>query len=137
MGDSMTDLATLIIPRKLAWEQGEGERIAQIMPGPSNTTQDRSAIGDHEAQDIFNVTMVNGVWELDQRYRQFAPSPSTVTDTVFVSHALPCYLVQSHTGGNPVSQCGAGAVSGACSVGWGYNSGAGLVCIVGSVEPDH
>lgn len=128
----MTDLATIISPRKLAWEQGEGERIAQIVPGPPDTTHDRSAISDHEAQDIGNATTANGVLELDLRYRQFAPTPATITDVVLVSHSLPCYLIQSHSGGGSVHQCSAGSVSGYCSSGWGYSNSGVLVCMTGT-----
>lgn len=86
------DLPTIINPHKLAWEQGESERVAQIFPGPPNTTLDRSAIGDHDAQDVMNVTTANGVWELDERYRQFAPSPSDTADTV-LTEALAVVVI--------------------------------------------
>lgn len=127
----MTDLATILVPKKLAWEQGVNAAVAQIFPGPADTTHDRSAIGENDAQDILNVTTANGVWELDQRYRQFAPNPTAVTDTVFVSHVLPCFMIVSHTGGAPITQCNGGTVSGSCSAGWGYNGGSGhTVCQV-------
>lgn len=135
----MIDLATIIQPQKLAWEHGANASVAQLFPGPANTTLDRSAIGENEAQDILNVTVVNGVWQLDQRYRQFAPTPTSTSDTVLVSHTLPCYLLLSHTGTGVPQQCSAAAVSGYCSLGWGYNSGGLLNCVNGSpiINPPH
>jgi hypothetical protein len=63
--------------------QGQGEAIVPIRPGNPNTSLDRSAIQDHEAQDNFNCGIAHGIWELDQRYRQFASSPIASSDTVF------------------------------------------------------
>lgn len=94
----MTDLPTLIVPNKLAWERGENENITQIMPGPPDTTMDRSAIGDHEAQDVLNGTTVNGVWQLDQRYRQFAPSPNAGGDTVYTDASATIVITHCLTG---------------------------------------
>lgn len=123
------DFITALDPRKLQWEQGQGESVAHIVPGSPNTTLNRAAIPDQAAQDILNCNTDNGVWELDQRYRQFAPTPTTITDTVLVSHAEPCYMLRSHNGGTDIHHCGGGDVSGFnCTDGWGYNGGAGASC---------
>jgi hypothetical protein len=73
----------LVDPRKLQWEQGQGGMVAQLIPGGPSTSLNRSAIGEASAQDIFNCSVDNGIWELDQRYRQFAPTPISSSDTVF------------------------------------------------------
>jgi hypothetical protein len=113
--------------------QGQGEAIVPIRPGSPNTSLDRSAIGDNDAQDILNCTIVNGVWEIDQRYRQFAPVPTAFSDQVNVTHSLPCFRI--YTPGTPgsVHSCSGGTVSGYCSSGWGYVDGVGMSsCMTGT-----
>lgn len=53
------------------------DRPFVIEPGPLSTTRFKTAIKDGHAQALRNCTTRRGVFELDDRYRQFQDKPST------------------------------------------------------------
>lgn len=104
----MPDFQTILDPRKLDWIEGEGENVAQLMAGGPATSMDRAAIGEANAQDIFNCSVDKGAWELDDRYRQFSPSPITLTD-VLLSNASATHISTNCLSGVTISQAFVGA----------------------------